>query len=236
MSPEALLQEPKTADYQELCQELFPSEVILVLSQQSKNESVLLKDELSLVTGYSEKRLQEFSTGRWCARNALKQLGHKPVSILKNDKGAPIWPQGFAGSISHCKGMYGAAVANTRRYRSLGFDVEHLQTRSQEKAIVKYICTEKELERLCLLSGKNLIKESRAIFSIKESFYKCLAPLVQKYFGFKYAQVQINWSREEFTLEIVKDITTEFISGMRFNGKAKLINQHVFTGMCLPQT
>ena len=47
------------------------------------------------------KRRRDFALGRSCARAALAELGHGEAVIAKGDDGAPLWPPGIAGSITH---------------------------------------------------------------------------------------------------------------------------------------
>ena len=61
---------------------------------------------------------------RYCARQALGELGVPPVPILKGDKGEPCWPDGIVGSLTHCEGYRGAAVGRRDEVRSVGIDAE----------------------------------------------------------------------------------------------------------------
>jgi 4'-phosphopantetheinyl transferase EntD len=70
------------------------------------------------------KRRNEFITVRYCARQALGELGVPPVPILKGDKGEPCWPDGVVGSLTHCTGYRGAAVGRHGAVRSVGIDAE----------------------------------------------------------------------------------------------------------------
>lgn len=70
------------------------------------------------------RRQREFATARSCARTALARLGVPPVPVLASPRGAPRWPAGVVGSITHCDGYRAAAVAYTRDVVSLGIDAE----------------------------------------------------------------------------------------------------------------
>lgn len=69
-------------------------------------------------------RRREFVTGRACARAALAELGVDPVGIPRGAGGAPSWPDGAVGSLTHCAGFRAAAVGRAREWRSLGIDAE----------------------------------------------------------------------------------------------------------------
>ena len=63
-----------------------------------------LPEEEPLIARAVAKRRNEFVTVRYCARQALGELGVPPVPILKGDKGEPCWPDGVVGSLTHCEG------------------------------------------------------------------------------------------------------------------------------------
>ena len=70
------------------------------------------------------KRRSEFATGRACARAALAKLGLPPVPIVPGLRGAPQWPAGVTGSITHCAGYRASAVARLTDVAGIGLDAE----------------------------------------------------------------------------------------------------------------
>jgi len=74
----------------------------------------LFPEEEMLVARATEKRRQEFTAGRECARSALSALGVQAAPILRGYRGAPQWPDGIVGSIAHCAGYCAAAVARAQ--------------------------------------------------------------------------------------------------------------------------
>ena len=83
-----------------------------------------LPEEEPLIARSVAKRRNEFITVRYCARQALGELGLPPVPILKGDKGEPCWPDGVVGSLTHCEGFRGAVVGRSAEVRSVGIDAE----------------------------------------------------------------------------------------------------------------
>jgi 4'-phosphopantetheinyl transferase EntD len=74
----------------------------------------------------AEKRRRDFAAGRTTARAALAPLGHGEAAIGIGDDGAPLWPQGVLGSITHTS-LYAAAVAGeAHRFAGLGIDAERV--------------------------------------------------------------------------------------------------------------
>jgi hypothetical protein len=70
----------------------------------------LFPGEAELVVNAGAKRVDEFSAGRCCARRALAALGRQPVALPMGRWHEPVWPLGFAGSITH-DGRFAAALA-----------------------------------------------------------------------------------------------------------------------------
>ncbi|MXM68985.1 hypothetical protein GR925_37740 [Streptomyces sp. HUCO-GS316] len=74
-----------------------------------------------LAPGAVDGRPREFATGRACARRALEALGvAEPGPVLREPGGAPWWPPGVRGSITHCPGYRAAAVADADDALALG--------------------------------------------------------------------------------------------------------------------
>ncbi|GGP45087.1 4'-phosphopantetheinyl transferase family protein [Streptomyces melanogenes] len=65
-------------------------------------------------------RRRDFLAGRCAARRALAEAGHPAAEILRSGR-RPLFPGGFAGSISHSGGL---AVALAARVPALGCDLE----------------------------------------------------------------------------------------------------------------
>ena len=125
--------------------------------------------EAVAVSRARSKRRQQFSAGRALARQALEQLGHQLSAIPAGESGAPVWPEAITGSISHCDDIAVALVGWQRQYRSLGIDVEHIQTLSPN--VRALVLTDAE---------RAAVRDDRAAtlhFCAKEALYKCLAPL-----------------------------------------------------------
>lgn len=51
-------------------------------------------------------------------------MGMSSAPIPKGPLGAPVWPVGVVGSMSHCDGYRVAAVARASEFATLGLDVE----------------------------------------------------------------------------------------------------------------
>ena len=85
---------------------------------------MLFPAEEAVIANAVDKRRMEFATARACARAALAKLGVPAVPIVPGLRGAPQWPPGVVGSITHCAGYRASAVARDRDVITIGLDAE----------------------------------------------------------------------------------------------------------------
>jgi 4'-phosphopantetheinyl transferase EntD len=124
MKPAATFRLPTQADpgsLGDLLPEACPS---VVVSIAHFRPPPLHPAELALVRTAAPRRRREFAVGRACARAAFSSLQVRPGPILIDPTGAPLWPQGFVGSISHGAEVCAAAVGSADRFSGIGIDIE----------------------------------------------------------------------------------------------------------------
>jgi 4'-phosphopantetheinyl transferase EntD len=148
-------------------------------------ELVPLPEEEPLIARSVAKRRNEFITVRYCAREALGELGVAPVPILKGEKGEPCWPDGIVGSLTHCEGFRGAAVARHDAIRSVGIDAEPHDV--LPKGVLDAISLPGERTELQALPGG--LHWDRILFCAKEATYKAWYPVTQRWLGFEDAHI-----------------------------------------------
>jgi 4'-phosphopantetheinyl transferase EntD len=107
-----------------LLSDVLPDKVAAAEMYDDPPDLTPLPEEEPLIAKSVAKRRNEFVTVRYCARQALEELGVPPVPILKGEKGEPCWPDGVVGSLTHCDGYRGAAVGRHDAMRSVGIDAE----------------------------------------------------------------------------------------------------------------
>jgi len=164
---------------------------------------VLFPEENAIIAMAVESRRREFAAGRACARAALAKLGQPPVPILSGPRGAPRWPEGVVGSITHCPGYRAAAVAWTRDVVSLGLDAEPNKP-LPDHGMLDFISTESERVRLAGLADKTpSVSWERLLFSAKESVYKAWFPLTRRWLDFESADVVIDAQTGTFTARLL---------------------------------
>ncbi len=82
-------------------------------------------EEASLLQGASASRRRSFGAGRWCARSALEAIGARALPVGRDRRGAPVWPEGVVGAISHRGPLAAAAVSWRHDVAAVGLDIEH---------------------------------------------------------------------------------------------------------------
>lgn len=170
-----------------LSRRLFGDLAVMVTADIADYRDSLHPSELSIVEDAIEKRIFEFSTGRYCAHQALKVLGTEDIPITRGKQREPLWPQNYIGSISHCRDIAGAAVANIALARSIGLDIENRKQINPK--IARHVCTEQEERWLNTLSTPERNDYILRIFSIKEAVFKCIYQASGTHLGFKQCQV-----------------------------------------------
>lgn len=165
--------------------------------------TTLFPEEEAFIARAVESRRREFATGRACARAALARLGRSPAPILPGMRGAPQWPEGVVGSITHCEGYRAAAVALTEDAVSMGVDAEPNAT-LPDHGMIELIATEGERVRLEGLStARPEVCWDRLLFSAKESVYKTWFPLTRRWLDFESADVVIDADGGTFTARLL---------------------------------
>jgi 4'-phosphopantetheinyl transferase EntD len=119
----------------------------------------------------AEKRRRDFALGRACARAALSHLGHREAVIAIGDAGAPVWPAGVVGSITHTDGYAAAIAGETSRFDGIGVDAERVGGVGEE--LWPRLFT--DAERAQLLMQQDRALAAALLFSAKEAAYKAWA-------------------------------------------------------------
>ncbi len=171
--------------------EILPPEVVAVEAFEDAPGATLFPEEEAVVGKAVEKRRREFTTARVCARAALAKLGLPPVPILPGLRGAPQWPAGIVGSITHCAGYRASAVARSADIVTIGVDAE--PNGALPDGVLGVISSADERARVTdLMDGGRDACWDRLLFSAKESVYKAWFPLTRRWLGFEDASVDIN--------------------------------------------
>ena len=118
--------------------------------------------------------------GRLAAVEALRRLGAEG-SVGRSADGAPAWPEGIAGSLTHHSGVAAAVVG--RGVDGLGIDICPRLGGDRLRAVVRQCLTDIERERW---AGE---EAATIAFAAKESIYKAAYPFAQRFIGFAEAEI-----------------------------------------------
>lgn len=165
--------------------ELFGAGVVVEVDDPRRPASGLFADEAASVRRAVDLRRREFAAGRRAARRALQLLGFGAAPIVARADRLPQWPSGCVGSITHTERWCAAAVAPSRRFRSLGLDAEPARGLATE--LWSSVLTAEE-ERMA--QGPSPVW-ARLLFSAKEAAYKCQYPLTGRMLEFHDLEVRL---------------------------------------------
>ncbi|WBB80365.1 4'-phosphopantetheinyl transferase superfamily protein [Micromonospora sp. WMMD882] len=168
---------------------IVPARAVAVETFGDPPERIALFPEEEAVLGGSvAKRRDEFTAARWCARTALRRLGRPAAPILPGERGAPGWPAGIVGSITHCDGYRACVLARETDLVTVGIDAEpHAPL---PDGILDAIGLPAELDRIRRLAAQTpRIAWDRLLFSAKEAVYKAWFPLTHRFLDFDEADI-----------------------------------------------
>ncbi|MEU6534785.1 4'-phosphopantetheinyl transferase superfamily protein [Streptomyces sp. NPDC047000] len=176
-----------------MIEELLPDPVVTVetFGDDGFGDAPLYPGEEALVSRAVTKRRREFAAVRACARQAMEKLGVAPQPVLNGEGGAPGWPDGLAGSMTHTDGYCAAALVRAHDLASLGIDAEPHSPLPDD--VVPFVFLPDEAGRLRGLTERRPeIHWNRILFSAKESVYKAWYPLAGKWLDFTEADIVLD--------------------------------------------
>lgn len=151
----------------------------------------LWPEEAAHVARAVASRRTEFAAGRALARRALSALGCREGPIPPGERGAPRWPAGFTGSISHTARYAAAAAARLDAVAAIGIDVEEVGRLTGE--LESYMFTPGEILRHLL--GREPGERqatAAAMFCAKEAYYKAQYPVTGRWLGFHDVELDLD--------------------------------------------
>jgi 4'-phosphopantetheinyl transferase EntD len=144
---------------------LLPEGFTFVARAIAGDEPPLFPEERAFITRVVAKRRRAFAFGRACARAALRL----DVAIPIGKGGAPVWPPGITGSITHTDEHAAAVIGRI----PIGIDLESLANAARTPDLLAMVALPSEREQPAAL-----------VFSAKESVYKCLYPTAGHFLDF----------------------------------------------------
>ncbi|MFJ6622714.1 4'-phosphopantetheinyl transferase [Kitasatospora sp. NPDC091335] len=174
-----------------MIKDLLPDVVVTEVAYDDPPEARLEPEEEEAVARAVDKRRREYATVRHCARIALGRLGVPYRPLVPGLRGAPSWPDGVIGSLTHCDGFRAAAVARAGTLASVGIDAE--PALPLPEGVQEAIALPVEQQRLAKLAAEHPdVPWDRILFSAKESVYKAWFPLTRLFLDFSEAELDLS--------------------------------------------
>jgi 4'-phosphopantetheinyl transferase EntD len=171
-----------------MIESILPAGTVSVDTFTDPGDATLFEEEEAVVRQAVERRRREFTTARWCARQAMARLGRPPAAVLHGPRGEPRWPAGLVGSITHCVGYRGAVLAERETITTVGIDAEPNEPLAN--GVLEAVARPAEQARIDILLREHpSIRWDRLLFSAKESVYKAWFPLTARWLDFEDADL-----------------------------------------------
>jgi len=216
--------------------DILPPKVAAAEAFGDLPETVLFAEEEEIIAKAVDKRRREFTTARACARTALAQLGLPAVPVVPGLRGAPQWPTGVVGSITHCDGYRACAVARDSDIVTIGLDAEPHDR--LPAGVLDAVSLAPERARVSELTGAVPdVSWDRLLFCVKESVYKAWFPLTGRWLGFEDACVDFAPASQTFTARLL--VTGPVVNGQAltgFTGRWLIGAGLIVTAIVIPNT
>jgi 4'-phosphopantetheinyl transferase EntD len=211
--------------------QLFPESVLTVSATGDAEVPPLFPEEELCIRRAVETRRREFAAGRACARQALEYFGIHQYRLLVGPSRAPVWPQAIVGSITHCEGFVGVAVARQGCIRGLGVDAE--RARPLPPSVVDMICSPREREWIRVAAPPSYTTWPNVLFSAKEAVYKSLTRYCERPLGFHDVEITLQPGESRFAVRFTGKAPFPPADAMQLEGRFATSQTHVFTGVVL---
>lgn len=182
----------------------------------------------------ASKRQAEFLAGRVCAREALRRMTGEPHIPTVNEDRSPCWPDGVVGSITHGAGWAAAMVARRERWQGIGLDVEKRLPVARADRLVGEILTPRELEGYAALDDMQRALRVTLTFSIKESLFKALYPLVNTRFYFQDAELIHHDTSGYARLRLLTSLSSQWKAGVELEGQFASFDDYLLSLVSIP--
>ncbi len=208
---------------------ILPPSVSAVESFSDVLDEPLFPQERAVIARAVDERRREYTSVRACARMALARLGLPRPPLVADTLGAPRWPDGVVGSMTHCAGYRAAAVARTDHVLALGIDAEPHAPVPEE--VLEVIARPQEAAHLAALSSSHpQVSWERLLFSAKESLFKAWYPLTGRWLDFEDVALRIDPLNGTFSVAL--QVEAQALGGLppeRYNGRWLVARDLVLT-------
>jgi len=154
------------------------------------------------------------------SRALIRAWSGDPSPLIRDDAGVVAWPTSLLGSLTHKDGAVAVTLVPRSRWLALGIDAEaedrmqlgfeNRLARPEESSILDALADGDSMRRRTLLT---------ALFSFKESIFKCCFPLGRIMFHFHDAALdEIDLARGHLRARILRDVAPEVPAGSLLSG------------------
>lgn len=188
-------------------------------------------------------RVRSYVAGRHCATRGLNALLDRlerprvPMPLEIGALGAPLWPDGVTGSITHSASVAMAVVATRDEVQGIGIDCERIMSAAVAEEVASHVIPEAD--------GSSRFDEAVAhfsrpaflsiVFSAKESIYKCLSPLTGRFFGFEAVALEsVEVGEGLLRFRLVDELGHAAPAGLRLTVRFAIDDEQVVTAVSLP--
>lgn len=184
----------------------------------------------SAAGGARHRRHAEYRAGRLAAAAAAGALCGTPCLAGRSAGGAPRWPAGLCGAISHCEGQAIALLGHAAAWSGLGVDIEQALPPTVAREIAPVALTAAERGEF----GTDPLWVG-LVFSVKESLFKALSPLVGRRFDFDAAELLPEVAGSPPSLRLTRDLAPGWSAGRRIGAMLFSGPAGVLTAVALPR-
>lgn len=179
----------------------LPGVLIGHRSISAGDEDALLPVEVPAFAASVMSVRRASGAARIVARQLLTQVGYPGWALLKTGSGAPNWPAGIVGSMSHDARLAVAAVAMRSDFGALGIDVEPAEALPPE--LLDTVATPRERAAIAHDPYRG-----RLLFAAKEAVYKAVYPLDRTFLD--HHDVEVDLMRQRATVRNGRVIELRF--------------------------
>jgi 4'-phosphopantetheinyl transferase EntD len=172
------------------------------------DENALLPAEVPAFAASVTSVRRASGAARIVARRLLAQLGHSNWPLRKGEAGAPAWPAGVVGSMSHDARLAVAVAASVREYDAVGIDIEPAEALPPE--LLDIVATPRERAEIV-----HNPFGGRLLFVAKEAVYKAVYPLDRVFL--EHHDVVVDLQRGQATVRNGR------VVNLRFSGADHLV-------------
>jgi 4'-phosphopantetheinyl transferase EntD len=213
---------------------LLPDYVAVAEGVIADSQADLWPEEAAYIANAVEKRRKEFACGRSFVRRCFRALGRPEGPLPASPDRSPRWPEGLVGSITHTDTYCAAAVARTDDIEGIGIDIEEFSRFQPE--LLRYVLSSGDITTGTLRGLRPSVENyfGAALFSAKETFYKCIYSIAQTHLDFDDVGIEFIDGSDRFYARLLTPVRP-FSRGREFTGRYLIVGDRVATAMILPR-